>query len=233
LAEYTYQNRPIPQWAEDDRPREKLLEKGRLSLSDAELLAILIGSGSREESAVGLCKRLVADYGNNLYELGKASVVDLMKYKGIGEAKAISIVAALELSRRRKENTPTKKHVINSSQQVFEIFSPLLSDINVEEFWVLYLNRGNKILGKECLSRGGLTGAVADGRLMFKSAIEKMATGVIMVHNHPSGQNRPSDADVQLTRRLIKAGGYLDIKILDHMIIAENQFFSFADERML
>jgi len=221
---------PINMWADDDRPREKLLNKGRVALSDSELMAILIGSGSKEESAIDLCKRIVGDCDNNLFELGKRNVHELMKYKGIGEAKAITIVAALELGRRRKETNAVKRKKIGSSNDVFIIFKELIGDINHEEFWVLLLNRANKILSKERISIGGVSGTMADAKVIFKVALDKMASSIILIHNHPSGNNKPSESDIRLTKKIIEAGKVLEISVLDHVIIAENNYYSFADE---
>ena len=224
---------PITSWAEDDRPREKLLEKGKSSLSEAELLAILIGSGSRGESAVDLCKRILLDSSHNLVELGKLSVQDLMKFKGIGEAKAISIVAALELGRRRREVEALEKNKITSSNDVFELFHGDLSDLNTEEFWILLLNRANKVMKKVKISSGGVSGTVADTRVIFKNAIEHLSSSIILVHNHPSGNNKPSQTDITLTKKLVEAGKIMDISVLDHIIVAENNYFSFADDGLI
>lgn len=224
---------PITSWAEDDRPREKLLEKGKSSLSEAELLAILIGSGSRGESAVDLCKRILGDNGNNLVELGRLSIQDLMKYKGIGEAKAISIIAALELGRRRRELEALEKNKISSSNDVFELFHGDLSDLNTEEFWILLLNRANKVMKKVKISSGGISGTVADTRVIFKNAIEHLSSSIILVHNHPSGNNKPSQTDITLTKKLVEAGKIMDISVLDHIIVAENNYFSFADDGLI
>lgn len=224
---------PITSWAEDDRPREKLLEKGKSSLSEAELLAILIGSGSRGESAVELCKRILGDNGNNLVELGRLSIQDLMKYKGIGEAKAISIIAALELGRRRRELEALEKNKISSSNDVFELFHGDLSDLNTEEFWILLLNRANKVMKKVKISSGGISGTVADTRVIFKNAIEHLSSSIILVHNHPSGNNKPSQTDITLTKKLVEAGKIMDISVLDHIIVAENNYFSFADDGLI
>ena len=223
----------IKSWAEDDRPREKLINKGRHTLSEAELIAILIGSGSREETAVELSRRILNSIGNNLNELGKLNLNDLMKFKGIGEAKAISIVAALELGRRRKESEAVKREKIITSYNVFEIFQPVFLDLPHEEFWMLMLNRSNTIVKKELVSRGGVTGTVVDARIIFKSAVENLASGVILCHNHPSGNLKPSDADIKLTKNLSEAGKVLEIPVLDHVIISENGYFSFADEGMM
>ena len=217
-------------WAEDDRPREKLVLKGKAALSDAELIAILIGSGSRNESAVALSKRILASIENNLNKLGKLTVSDLIKYKGIGDAKAISIITALELGRRRRLEEALELPKITSSTEVFNIMQPLIGELQHEEFWVIYLNNSNKVLHKELLSKGGLTGTFVDVRLVFKKAIDIYATAIILCHNHPSGKLQASDADIQITKKLKEAGRSLDIQILDHVIITEHSYFSFADE---
>lgn len=223
----------IKNWNHTDQPREKLRDKGKASLSDAELVAILIGSGSKNESAVDLSKRILASVDNNLNALGKLSLKQLMVFKGIGEAKAISIAAALELGRRRGGEALVQKQKITSSQSVFHIMQPLLGELPHEEFWIIYLNNSNKIIQKNQLSKGGITGTLVDVRLVLKNALEVGATGLILVHNHPSGTLKPSEADKQLTRKLKLAGESLDIKILDHVIITEKAYFSFADEAIL
>ncbi|MFT5103150.1 MAG: DNA repair protein RadC [Candidatus Latescibacterota bacterium] len=223
----------IKQWHEDDRPREKLVSKGKSALSNAELLAILISSGNREESAVALSQRMLASAKNNLNELGKASVKSLMDFKGIGEAKAVSIVAAIELGRRYRSEATIKKQKITSSQAVFDLLQPILGDLYHEEFWIVYLNNSNGILKREQLSKGGITGTVVDVRLAFKLAIQLGAVAIILAHNHPSGTLKPSQADINLTQKLKSAGESLDIKVLDHLIITENSYFSFADENLL
>lgn len=223
----------IKKWSQDDRPREKLLSKGKESLSDAELVAILIGSGNRDESAVALCKRILASIDNNLNELGKRSVNQLMAFKGIGEAKAISIVAALELGRRRRGEEALKKMKITSSTSVFEMMQPILGDLQHEEFWIIYLNNSNKVLHKNQLSKGGITGTLVDVRLVLKTALEVGAVGLILVHNHPSGTLKPSEADKQMTQKLKVAALSMDIKVLDHLIITEKAYFSFADKTIL
>ena len=230
-----YENKPmsIKAWAEDDRPREKLLLKGKMALSDAELIAILIGSGSRNETAVGLAKRILTSINNNLNELGKITVSDLQKFKGIGEAKAISIITALELGRRRRLEEALEKPIITSSKAVFEIMQPLIGELQHEEFWIIFLNNSNKVLYKEQLSKGGLTGTLVDVRLVFKKAIELFATAIILCHNHPSGKLQPSNADKAITNKLKQAGETLDIKVLDHLIVTENAYFSFADESLI
>ena len=221
---------PINQWAEDDRPREKFLLKGKSTLSDSELLAILIGSGSRNESAVQLCQRILASAENNLNTLGKMSVTQLMQFKGIGEAKAISIAAALELGRRRRAEDAIELKKITSSKAVFDIMQPIIGELPHEEFWVLYLNNSNKVIYKAQLSKGGITGTVVDIRIVFKMAFEQNATGLILSHNHPSGKLIASEADLKITKRIKEAGQKLEIQVLDHIIITENGYLSFQDE---
>ncbi|MDQ3192725.1 MAG: DNA repair protein RadC [Bacteroidota bacterium] len=224
---------PITAWAEADRPREKLLLKGRSVLSDAELIAILIGSGNKELSAVELAKVILQKTGNNLNALGKLSVKELTKVKGIGEAKAISIIAALELGRRRKDEDKLYINKITSSEDVFNYFKPMLLDLAHEEFWVLMLNRANKIIKSEKVSHGGVSGTVADAKIIFNKSLEVLASAVILCHNHPSGNTKPSDADISLTKRLKEAGKFLEIPVLDHLIFTDNAYFSFADEGIL
>ena len=224
---------PINQWAEDDRPREKFLLKGKSTLSDSELLAILIGSGSRNESAVQLCQRILASANNNLNLLGKLSIQQLVQFKGIGEAKAISIAAALELGRRRREEETVELLKITSSKAVFQLMQPIIGELPHEEFWVLYLNNANKIIYKSQISKGGLTGTVVDSRVVFKLALEHNATAVILSHNHPSGKLQASQSDIHLTKALQQAGKSLEIQVLDHIIVTEKDYFSFADEGML
>jgi DNA repair protein RadC len=224
------QNFSIKNWAEDDKPREKLMLKGKTVLSDAELVAILIGSGSRNESAVSLSKRILASVDNNLNALGKLSLKKLMEFKGIGEAKGISIIAALELGRRRRTEETLELTKITSSKAVFEIMQPIIGELPHEEFWVLYLNNSNKVIHKSQLSKGGITGTVVDVRLIFKTALEYNATSVILSHNHPSGKLLASDADKEITKKLKLAGEQLDVKVLDHIIITETGYLSFQDE---
>lgn len=224
---------PITNWSEDDKPREKLMLKGKSSLSDAELIAILIGSGSRNESAVGLSKRILASVDNNLNALGKLSITQLMNFKGIGEAKAISIISALELGRRRRAEDAVELTKITSSKMIFEIMQPIIGELPHEEFWIVYLNNSNKVISKSQLSKGGITGTLVDVRLVFKTALEMGATSVILCHNHPSGALTASDADKQITKKLKLAGESLDIKVLDHLIVTERNYFSFADEGIL
>lgn len=223
----------IKNWSQDDQPREKLLNKGKSALSDAELVAILIGSGNRSESAVELSKRILASVDNNLSELGKCSIKQLMEFKGIGEAKAISIAAALELGRRRRGEEALEKKKITSSNSVFELMQPIIGELQHEEFWIIYVNNSNKVIQKNQLSKGGITGTLVDVRLVLKNALEVGATGLILAHNHPSGTLKPSEADKQITNKLKVAAESLDIKTLDHLIITENAYFSFADDGIL
>ena len=223
----------IKNWSQDDQPREKLRDKGKSTLSDSELLAILIGSGNRNESAVALCKRILASVDNNLSELGKLSIKQLTAFKGIGEAKAISITAALELGRRRRGEEALEKKKITSSASVFELMQPIIGELEHEEFWIIYLNNSNKVIQKTQLSKGGITGTLVDVRLVLKSALEFGATGLVLAHNHPSGTLNPSEADKQITNKLKLAAESLDIKVLDHLIVTENAYFSFADENLL
>ena len=223
----------IKNWSQDDQPREKLRDKGKSVLSDAELVAILIGSGNRDESAVALSKRILASANNNLLELGKLSLGQLMEFKGIGEAKAITIAAALELGRRRRSENALDRKKIKSSKSVFELMQPVIGDLSHEEFWIIYVNNSNKVIQKNQLSKGGITGTFVDIRLALKNALEVGATGIILAHNHPSGTLKPSEADKQLTKKLKTAGESLDIKVLDHLIITEKAYFSFADENLL
>lgn len=223
----------IKHWSEDDRPREKLIHKGKSSLSDAELLAILIGSGNREESAVELCKRILHTSENSLHKLAKTNLKQLQEFKGIGEAKAISIMAALELGNRRGAEPMEKLNKITSSKDVFSIMHPFIGDLDHEQFWVLMLNNSNKVIYKFPLSKGGITATMVDTRLVFKSALAQGATALILAHNHPSGTLQPSQADKTITQKIKKAGELLDIKVLDHIIVTEKTYFSFADESLL
>ncbi len=226
-------NLSIKKWAEDDRPREKLLQKGKASLSDSELIAILLGSGSKNESAVELSKRILSSVRNNLNELGKLSVNQLCKFKGIGPAKAVAVVAALELGRRRRLEEALEQKKITSSHSVYEIMLPLIGELSHEEFWIIYLNNSNKILEQFQISKGGITGTLVDVRITLKKALELGAVSIILVHNHPSGNLKASEADKQLTKKLKTAAESLDIKVLDHIIVTEKSYLSFADEGML
>ncbi len=223
-------NLSIKNWAEDDKPREKLMLKGKSVLSDAELLAILIGSGSRYETAVGLCQRILKSVDNNLNALGKLSITQLSDFKGIGEAKAISIIAAMEIGRRRRAEDAAELVKISSSKMVFDIMQPIIGELAHEEFWIIYLNNSNKVIAKTQISKGGITGTVVDKRIIFKIAFENNAVAMILTHNHPSGKLKPSDADIEITKELKLAGKQLDVRVLDHIIITENGFFSFADD---
>jgi DNA repair protein RadC len=225
--------RDIKSWAVEDRPREKLLLKGKSALSDAELIAILLGTGTTTISAVDLAKQILQTSNYNLHELARISVKDLMKIKGIGEAKAVTIAAALELGRRRKESEPDEKPRIASSTDVFDNIKAELMDIPHEEFWVLLLNRANRVTKKKQISLGGVAGTVADPKIIFKLALEELASGIILAHNHPSGNLTASQADIDLTKKLKEAGKLLDIQVLDHLIIAGKRYFSFADEGLL
>ncbi|RKR14025.1 DNA repair protein RadC [Maribacter vaceletii] len=223
----------IKHWSDDDKPREKLFNKGKSVLSDAELIAILIGSGNRDESAVELSKRILASVNHNLNELGKLSIKQLTQFKGIGDAKAISIIAALEIGKRRGGEEARTIVKITSSKIGFNIMQPILGELPHEEFWIIYLNNANTVLHKRQLSKGGITGTLVDVRLVMKQALEYGAVALILVHNHPSGTLRPSQADKQITQKLKLAGESLDIKVLDHLIITEKDYFSFADESIL
>lgn len=223
----------IKDWSLNDRPREKLLHKGSSSLSEAELIAILIGSGTRKMSAVELSRMMMNDSQNSLDILGKKSLKELMKYKGIGEAKAISIVAAMELGKRRAMEMPTALPKIKSSTDAFRIMQPIIGELPHEEFWVMLLDNAHKVLEKKNISIGGITGTLVDTRLVFKKAIEAGAVAMVLAHNHPSGSLQPSVQDQSLTHKLVEAGKLLDIKVLDHLIITQQSFYSFADEGLL
>ncbi len=223
----------IKNWSDDDKPREKLLHKGRSVLSNAELVAILIGSGTKNETAVALSKRILASTNNNLNELGKVSIKQLMKFKGIGEAKAISIAAALEIGRRRQNEKAMVKAQISGSQAVFDLLQPLVADLPHEEFWIVYLNNSNKVIHKAQLSKGGITGTLVDVRLVMKQALELGAVSLILAHNHPSGALKPSEADKKITNKLQKASEAMDIRVLDHVIITQNKYYSFADNNLI
>ena len=222
----------IKQWAEEDRPREKLLLKGKSSLSNAELLAIQIGSGTRENTALDLAKMILDKYDNNLGSIARLGVAELTSFKGIGEARAINIVGALELGRRRKtENLNQDK--ITSSASAYELMKSELTDLNHEEFWLLLLNRANVVIKKQPVSQGGVSGTVADPKIIFNHALNHLASSVILAHNHPSGNIKPSEADKRLTKQLFEAGKLLDIAVLDHIIFGGSKYFSFADENLL
>ena len=223
----------IKSLAEDDRPRDKFLLKGKAAVSDSELLAIIMGSGNRNESAVELARRILNSVENNWHRLSQLNIKDLMKFKGVGEAKAISIATALEIGNRRSQQEVLERQKIGSSKEAFEILQPHLSDLQTEEFWVIFLNNQNKILYKNCLFRGGIGSSVADVRIIFKTAIEHFSTGIIVAHNHPAGSLKPSQQDINITNKIKEAGKLLDIELLDHLIIAQNQFYSFKEEGIL
>ena len=220
-------------WAEDDKPREKLSLKGKSSLSNAELLAILIGSGNNDDSAVELCKKILQKIDNNLIELSKLSISDLTVHKGIGEAKAITIIAALEIGRRLRKSDSVQKDKITSSKDAFEIIHAAIDDFKFEEFWLLLMNNSNGVQKKIKISEGGVSQTIADPKKIFKFALENTASAIIVAHNHPSGKLQPSDEDIKLTKKLKEAGNLLDIKVLDHLIIGDNNYFSFADEGLI
>lgn len=223
----------IKAWAEADRPREKLLEQGRRALADAELLAILIGSGSRTESAVGLCRRILHDRGNDLNELSRLNVSDLCQYKGIGEAKAIAIVAALELGRRRREQKRRERPVLNSSKRVYEYLDHLYDDLAYEEFWVLFLVGGCRLAAKALIGKGGNDFTPVDIKQVLRLALEHRATSLILTHNHPSGTLKPSSMDIQLTNKLVEAARLFDLSISDHVIFTNGGYYSFRDSGLL
>lgn len=223
----------IKSLAEDDRPREKFLLKGKASVSDSELLAIIMGSGNREESAVELARRILNSVENNWHRLSQLSIKDLMKFKGVGEAKAISIATALEIGNRKSQQEVLERQQISSSKDVFEVLQPHLSDLSTEEFWVVFLNHQNKILYKTCLFRGGIASSVADVRVIFKTALEHFSTRIIVAHNHPAGSLKPSQEDINITKKIDEAGKLLEIELLDHIIIVQNKFYSFKEEGIL
>ena len=223
----------VSDWHPDDRPREKLISKGAGSLSEAELMAILLGSGNVRNSALDLARMLLIKASNNLNLLGKMSVQELMKLNGIGTAKAVAIVAAMELGRRRSASHAPDRPEVTSSQDAFELLKGDLADLPYEEFWVLLLNRANRLISKKKISIGGVSGTVADPKLIYRSALESLASGIIVAHNHPSGSLIASKQDIELTHKLIHAGKMLDIQMLDHLIIAGNKYFSFADQGMI
>ncbi len=219
--------------AEDDRPREKFLLKGKSALSDSELLAIILGSGNNEDSAVELARKILASVDYNWQKLSKLSIKDLMKFKGIGEAKAISVAAALEIGRRKAAQEIPEKEKVTSVNDLYKIFSQYLSDLQTEEFWAIFLNQKNHVIYKTQISKGGISGTLVDVRVIFRMAIEHFATSVVVAHNHPTGNLNPSQADISITRKIKEAGDLLDIKLLDHLIIGENSFFSFSEQGLI
>ncbi len=223
----------IKSLAEDDRPREKLVQKGRQALSDAELLAILLSSGNKNETAIQLAQRILNSNQNSINQLAKLQLNDLKKYKGVGEAKAVTILAALEIGRRRTHSLPDEKPKVQSSKQAYELFKQTLSDLPHEEFWVLFMNRSNTVIKTECVSKGSVSGTLVDARLILKPAIELLSSSIIIAHNHPSGNLKPSNPDIQLTKKIKEAAHLFDITLQDHLIIGDGNYFSFADEGLL
>ncbi len=224
---------PVKHWAEDDQPREKLLNKGKRALSDAELLSILLGFGTKGTSVVEVAQNLLRAFDNNLHQLGKASIDDLRKVRGVGKVKAIKIAAALELGQRRNLSDIKKRPQIRTSEDAHKIISNTIKDLHYEEFWILLLNRSNEVIGKKEISKGGVSGTVVDAKLVFNEALKQLASSIILCHNHPSGNLKPSQADIDLTRKMKAAGKTLDISVLDHLIVSEKGFYSFADEGMM
>lgn len=228
-----YKNLTIKEWAIEDRPREKMMIKGVATLSDAELLAILIGSGTKNESAVAISQRILTTVSNNLNELGKFTLKNFKSIKGIGDARAVTIMAALELGRRRNKVEALDRKKIQSSKDVVDLFQPILADLPHEEFWVLLLNRANKIIDQYRITQGGTTSTIFDVKLIIKGALERAASSIIVCHNHPSGNCKPSDHDISITRKLKEAALLMDIALLDHIIITDNECYSFADNGLM
>jgi len=228
-----YSSLGMKSWAVEERPREKVMANGIQYLSDTELLAILLGSGTRNKTAVELARQILLEAGNTLHGLGRQTISDLIRIKGVGPAKAISVLAAMELGRRRAGIQQPEKTPVKSSETVYNLFHPLLGDLDHEEFWLLMLNRANKVLGRFKVSQGGLSGTVIDTRIILKKALDNLSSSIIVCHNHPSGNNQPSEADVKITEKLKKAAEMLEIKLLDHVIIADKSYFSFADEGLI
>jgi len=228
-----YDHTTIKDWSVEDRPREKLLKSGVQTLSNAELIALLIGSGTREASAVHVARNILASAGNNLQELAKLTTDDLLKIKGIGTARAITLLAALELGKRKNSSYNGEAVMIKNSQTAYEVLVPTLGGLQHEEFWIIILNRAHKVIKTEKISQGGLTGTVIDTRMILKHALDKRATSLIIAHNHPSGNRKPSDADVKITRKIKNAAEIMDIQVLDHIIVAGDHYFSFADEGVM
>ena len=223
----------ITTWAEEDRPREKLLLHGRSFLSDSEIIAILIGSGSTDQTAVELAREILAHYNNNLHSLAKAGVKELMQFKGIGEAKAVSIVAALELGRRRKNTEPQIKKALLSASDIYEHLMPFMLDLSHEEFWAILLDNSNKPIKTFKVGVGGVSAVVADPKLVLKPAIEHLASALIIAHNHPSGKKEPSDGDISLTRKISRAVSYIDVRLIEHLIFTDDGYYSFANHHLL
>jgi DNA repair protein RadC len=227
------QNLTIKNWAEEDRPREKLLLKGKSILSNAELIAILIGSGTKTMSAVDIGMAILAEFDNDLNKIARLTVAELMKFNGIGEARAITIVSALELGRRRKDTDHKKNMRITCAKETYDFIAPDLLDLRHEEFWVIFLKRNNEVIKKEKISAGGVAGTVVDRKIIFNKALECLASYMILVHNHPSGNLKPSNEDIQITKQLKEAGKLMDIPVVDHLIFTDASYFSFADESMI
>lgn len=227
------QKRRIKDFAVSDQPREKLIREGRRSLSDAELIAILIGSGTAGVSVVTLSQRILGNYDHSLSELGRASLDELKNFHGIGDAKAVTIMAALELGRRRKEEPDQKKPVISCAKDAFEIMHPALADLNHEEFWIMMLNSANGVIGRAMISKGGRAGTIADPKIIFKTALDRNAAYLILFHNHPSGNLKPSDEDIRITKKLVEAGKTIDLFVLDHLIVAGGSYISLADQGLI
>ncbi|MGU3374971.1 RadC family protein [Chryseobacterium sp. M5A1_1a] len=219
--------------AEDDRPREKFLQKGKSALSDSELLAIIMGSGSREESVLELSKKILASVNNNWHQLSLLSVKDLIKFKGVGEAKAISIITALEIGRRRAGQEIPEKSIIGNSHDAYSILKNQLSDLRTEEFWAIFMNNSNKVIHISQLTQGGISQSIVDVRILFKTALEHFSTGIIIAHNHPSGSLKASNEDINITQKIKEAGKVLSIQLLDHIIVTQDSYFSFSDEGLL
>ena len=228
-----YDSHALTTWAVEERPREKVMANGVQYLSDSELLAILIGSGTRHITAVELARQILKGAGNSLHLLGRQGIGELVRIKGVGPAKAVTILAALELGRRRAGMQHSEKTPVKSSETVYKLFHPLMGDLEHEEFWLLMLNRANRVLGRYKVSQGGLSGTVIDTRIILKKALDNLASSIIVCHNHPSGNKQPSDADLKITEKLKKAAEILEIKLLDHVIIADKSYFSFADEGLI
>lgn len=223
----------IKTWAEEDRPREKMMLKGRGAMSDAELIAILLGSGTRELTAVELAREILSKSNYSLNELGAKSVQDFIKFKGIGEAKAITLCAAMELARRKVSVAEKNRYKIKCSNDAYKFLKADFLDLRHEEFYILLLNRANEVIGKEQISKGGISGTVADGKVIFNKALEMKSSGVILAHNHPSGQIKPSEKDIKLTKSFVSFGKFIDLVILDHLIITDENYYSFADNGMI
>jgi DNA repair protein RadC len=226
-------NLTIKSLAMDDRPREKMILKGRSTLSDAELVAILINNGTRTDSALVLAQKLLQTANNDLQELTRFSLSDLKKIKGIGDAKAVTILAALELGRRRQRSQKSKTMRITSSTDVYQLMKPVLSDLPHEEFYTVHMNRANEVISMRQISVGGTSGTIVDGKVIFKQALDEKASALILVHNHPSGQQKPSAIDISLTEKLVKFGKFIDLPVLDHLIFCDNGYFSFADDGLI